>query len=1778
MRKGMKRILSMALAFLMTLSTVLADVHVNARADVSANTVTYTDPVSAEMFNSGDKTVQEAAALTSGTGSVVGQVVALYGSNGVIDTAILEDVIDNEIYGYQIYGKTYVQGLEIGSVVRVTGSFSAYGGVPQMKPSAEIVVVKTRAEVGALIPAQTVTISEILANASDYLSEYVHILGVNVAAKASNNSVVSDDTDKTIKIFKGAEFPEGYETLEGVDLKAVVSAFNGTTQLRNGYTSEYVIDPVTDDMFEAEDKNVKDAAALTSGTISVVGQVAAVYGSNGTLNTIVLEDIIDGEIFGYQVYDRNKAYVSTVEVGSVVKVTGTAGVYGGVPQLSPTDLTVLKTKAEAKAVIGPQVVTIAELLSDIENYLSEYVRINGVSVGEKASNNTLLTDKAGKEINIYQGAELPDMQSAASADVLAVASKYVKNNNTTIQLRNGSSAEYLNIVETDPGEGGGEEEGVEEDTSGVSKGSKFLFFKNSSAEGVFKSFIYGGCAGLVPAKLVDGELTSETDFDGAAAIDYIENSDGTVYLKMGSQYIGANASQQIVLLDKSYHTDKLDTKWIIEHVEGEGYEGYTIKSSTVKYNNKDVYMEYYPSKGFCLYTCKTMSDIYCFHFYDASAYDPDKDGYVGTKKEVVTLPEVGKTYVVYNKTAGAVIGAEVPGIDGNKTTMGVAGATVEGGNITVQNGGMIFTIVKSGDYVRLKSGNKFLCTDNTEAVYMAEEGSLPTDTSCIDWTLEATTEGVLLKNATANYNGSPIYVEYFSGGFSGYTVKAGSIDIFLFDFYEYNDQYNLGYVVNPSVEFKTTASANLGVDFEMNYELLDLGTITSVSATVTFEDNTTKTVSTSVDKSYLGKVTVPSDYLTGHTSMKIKVEVTSAETETVILNYSGSKDVEILDEPVITGVSPSAGEQTGENKKPVIKIAYANIGAGPVATLKLNGTEVTLTNNVTGKYFSYAPTGNMADGKYVAEVEIVRKDGKKATKQWVFYVGQEGVSAYFGQIHSHTAQYSDGSGTLDQAFTYASTQASDIDYMIVTDHSNYFDTTASSIKDSIYNPACSSLLLSETVVDGKTLTKWEEAKEIAKKYSEDGKFVSAYGYEMTWSGGPGHINVFNSLGIVSRNNTELNNKTNYSGMYAFYDLLVDANSKEATWLDNSSISAMFNHPGTTFGTFGDFAGYTPERDAIMNLIEVGNGDGAVGSTAYFPSYEYYDMALAYGWHIAPTNGQDNHKGAWGDANTCRTVVLAESLTEAAIYDAMALRHVYSTEDQNLSVLYYLNDALQGDIIPDYEDSKVKFNVTLSDKDTEELGYVYVIGENGKIRYTSDFISGNTADLEFELENTDAYYYIKVVEKDGDIAVTAPVWVADVNDKKAKVESSMDIDVPEGEKNPVEGEKTVITDVIKNKEESNIDVNSYVIYVDGKEVFNSTTPVANSSSFPTANRATALKTLAPGETYTVSYEWTPDSYGTHEIQIVFGLKVNGEDTEYTSKKNVYVQGVDYHTVSTIDKLHAGNEYEEFTIEGIITANTSGYDKDTAFFDCTYIQDATGGINVFPVSGNFQIGQKVRAHGAITYYNGEIELNISEDYGGYIEVISEEITPVDPVKVTCKEAMADENVGLLMQISGTVTKVNVVEGVIDRIYVNDGSGKEACIYINGYIKNSVTNDTLFGKDGVTIKVGDYITAVGIGSIDVDELGEVEYLHRLRVRNRSEIVLSTQGGSENGNNNGGSENGNNNGGNENGNNNGSNTTPIKPGKMGDYDTSHWSVIIMLLGLGLAGYAVKRRKQKEA
>ena len=866
----------------------------------------------------------------------------------------------------------------------------------------------------------------------------------------------------------------------------------------------------------------------------------------------------------------------------------------------------------------------------------------------------------------------------------------------------------------------------------------------------------------------------------------------------------------------------------------------------------------------------------------------------------------------------------------------------------------------------------------------------------------------------------------------------------------------------PAVDFGTPADAFVGSDYTLTF---------TVDAVFGVKELTVKLGEEAVEATLTDgvySVTIPAGKVTGES---LTISVDGKDNKDVAI--SGSVVINIKDEPVISDVAPAPGSETGDNKRPVISAAITNAGDAPTIVMTVNGetVETVCENGVV----SYTPAADMADGRVSVTITVTRADGKSASKSWNFTVGKAQFQLYFGQLHSHT-QYSDGSGTLDSALEYIKNlpESANVDFAAFTDHSNYFD------KSTAANPA-EALYDTSKMTDDSTKA-WTDYKSTIAAFNaaHAGDQIALGGFEMTWSGGPGHINTFNTPGIVSRNNTELNNKTNNAGMLDYYDLLVETQnqSKRVT-------NSQFNHPGTTFGTFDSFTGWTAQRDEVMTLLEVGNGEGSVGSNGYFPSYEYYDMALSRGWHVAPTNNQDNHKGQWGNANTCRTVVLTDDFTEEGLYEAMAQRRVYATEDQNLSIVYALNDVPMGGIIDNFTDSKVKISVSLSDANADDtIGKVQVIGENGTVLHTFDTITSNTAELEAELSNTSAYYYIRVIEGDKDTAVTAPVWVDQVDATKFNVSASV---TDEGE--AVENQPHALTLSVTNKENAAITVNSYTITVDGVE----------------AAAVTSGDNIASDGSKTYTYDWTPTAYGSHEVKAVFQITANGEAKTVSASKKIYVRGTNYNTVVSIADAKKGAEKQEFTLEGIVTSNASGYDQNTAFFDCIYIQDETGGINIFPVSGNFQVGQKVRVHGGITYYNGEIELNLSEDYGGKIDVIESATTPVAPKQVSCADAMADGNIGLLMQVSGIIDSIHEVSGVVDRIYVDDGSGTKACVYINGYIKNSANGGDGFSGDAV--KVGSKITAIGIGSVDADELSG-GYLHRLRVRNRAEIQITKMG----------------------------------------------------------------------
>ena len=392
----------------------------------------------------------------------------------------------------------------------------------------------------------------------------------------------------------------------------------------------------------------------------------------------------------------------------------------------------------------------------------------------------------------------------------------------------------------------------------------------------------------------------------------------------------------------------------------------------------------------------------------------------------------------------------------------------------------------------------------------------------------------------------------------------------------------------------------------------------------------------------------------------------------------------------------------------------------------------------------------------------------------------EFYNLYFGQLHSHT-NFSDGAGSCEEAFYHASNEVKNLDFLAVTDHSNAFDND-----------------LTASIQDGSMSAKWVSGHELADKYTTE-DFVALYGYEMTWSNGLGHMNTYNTNGFQSRTQTE----------YASYATALN-NYYTALKGDANSLS-QFNHPGTTFGNFQDYAYYDEVIDELITIIEVGNGEGTIGSSGYFPSYEEYTRALDLGWHVAPTNNQDNHKGNWGDSNTARSVVMADSLTRNNIYDAMRNRRVYATEDNDFSIYYTLDNYEMGAILTE-DDVGETIHLKAKISDPTDSGNVKVdVIVNGGIVAASKSVPVKDSTVEFEMQPNYSYYYLRLTQADGNIAVTAPVWIGDVEAIGVK-ELSTDADIA------VQGEEMNITLDFYNDEEAPVYIDSIDFTVDGEVVY------------------------------------------------------------------------------------------------------------------------------------------------------------------------------------------------------------------------------------------------------------------------------------------------------------------------------------------------------------------------
>ena len=1690
--------------------------------------------------------------------------------------------------------------IALGDTIIGTGKRDTYNGLPQLgsgtfQKSSGLTLSAKSTTIGALTPTDVCT--------------YVTISGVEVTEVYDNNGsfkqpniTVKDADGKTIQLYKAVinkvDGEWEYKVGDTLDITAAVSIFKETLQLRNTNADEVkrhsdVYDPISDDMIPEGALNVKEAAAQTSGTITVVGQVVYHYGKNyngkASIDSIILEDVIGGEIYGYQIYDFTN-YAKYV-VGDIVKVTGTVSPYGGVPQLKPSGAPeVIKSGLTP---IAAQEITVSQMGAD---YLSEYVYIKDVTLGTyNKDGNTTVTDKTGTK-NLFKGVPLP--ANTAEADVIAVyacCSAF----KTNYQLRNGSSADY--VTNTAP-----------------------------------------------------------------------------------------------------------------------------------------------PPSG--------------------------------------DLPQPGDKFVIYNQNAQAVLAAE-----NDSKSIEKAAATVADGKSTPANGAVVFTVEQNGEYLRFKSeAYGYLCSNGTgnNAFYSKDFSEEGVTTDDADWLVRECSGGVggyEMESRTAKFNNKySQWLEYYSDSFKTYSMdksKVTDYTIYSFFFYPVADGVNVdgGLVVQPTITFpETMLPAYVGSNYEFDLEIDTIYAIDNPWIEYSVRDekgNLVDGVTSSTDVEVLG------DFTTGKGTAHItvwdmqiakaaenggKMTLTFAFKDVKGNEARASCTVDILDEAVISNVKPAQGAQTGAEKRPEISAEISNAGVSPSVIMTVNGAEVNAAY-ADGKV-TYTPAADMADGKVTVTVTVKRADKKETSKTWSFTIGEATFQRYFGQLHSHT-QYSDGAGSLEKALAYvkALPDNANVDFVAFTDHSNYFD--------SKNNPNVEAALYDTSLVkDSDPSHSWATYKNTVAAFNAAnvGKKVAIAGFEMTWSGGPGHINTFNTPGIVSRNNTTLNSKTKDAGLQAYYKLLSQTEGVD-------SIS-QFNHPGTTFGNFIDFGYWDAVVDTRMYMVEVGNGEGQIGAGGYYPSYEQYIMALDKGWHVAPTNNQDNHKGRWGNANDARDVILTDDFSESGIYAALRARRMYATEDKNLELDYTVNGNMMGSIIDVPE--KLNFEISFNDPDrTDSIAKVELVVNSGKVAYTWD----SAADLakgsvSVELAPEYTYYFVRVTEGDGDLAVTAPVWVGE----------SLKLGISKAEcgtSTPVTDEELTITTTFFNSEAKEATIKSITYAIGGETIGTATDPIALAASStqdvefkytPTKARIMTVRITAvieqDGKEYTFTKDVTldvldasklvyigidashyneyvagnykdsmgnfgelaaaysvrtvtlktseeliaacknskykaliltapsrrladaqtdPRTYSAAELEAIAAFNNAGgmvilagwsdnyenypiiqsnpaikhmaatqnevlaklgsslrisDDATYDdvrsaadgvdkwrlyfssyNMENPLLKGVEFDEEHPFDKLYterfshyggasiyavdaSGNatstlpatvspavyghattysvdvdsdglggagipkytfaknddrlmvmaseqiegkgliivsgaafmsnfevqyqvsdsgaeknysnykicqnlvsmlnqteitkiadvqaETEEgvkFTVEGIVTSNASGHDKDTAFFDCIYVQDNTAGINAFPVAGNFKIGDKVRVTGTTSSYQGERQLAVTTK----IEKIADAAAPA-PKEVTAAQINDGSVLGSLVKIKGTITRVEEAEGKIQTIMVRDAAGKEARVFIDGYI----TKD----KEVQNAIVGNQVEAVGLASYDnTFYLDGKQIAPRIRIRDRADVVCT-------------------------------------------------------------------------
>ena len=418
--------------------------------------------------------------------------------------------------------------------------------------------------------------------------------------------------------------------------------------------------------------------------------------------------------------------------------------------------------------------------------------------------------------------------------------------------------------------------------------------------------------------------------------------------------------------------------------------------------------------------------------------------------------------------------------------------------------------------------------------------------------------------------------------------------------------------------------------------------------------------------------------------------------------------------------------------------------------------------------------GHLAPGLYQVRMQAGEGD-ERVMQNWTIAVGpvptvtatpQQAAAAitalpytvHYANLHSQT-NHSDGGGALSacsgaqapqsgahgpaEAYAYAHKQGLDI--LMASEHNHMYDGSDGS------DPAASPL---------RARALYQSGLAAAARYSAANPgFLALYGLEWGVINNGGHLNIFNSRELLE---WEVDAKGELMG-----DTLTPKNDYAAlyTLMRRRGWLGQFNHPSIKgqFEVNGAVLGYHPDGDEAMVLCEVLNTSAFSTNTTETETrrsdYEAAcNKALEAGYHVAFSTNQDNHCANWGASYTNRTGVLiptGTALTQDSFLEALRARRVFATMDKSSRLVLTANGRMMGERF--VNSGPLKLEVQFTSSSGKKMSTVSLMeGVPGRGGTVSELAA--TPGVTVTPSPGEHFYYAKVIQDDGNMLWSAPIWV------------------------------------------------------------------------------------------------------------------------------------------------------------------------------------------------------------------------------------------------------------------------------------------------------------------------------------------------------------------------------------------------------------------------------------